>query len=273
MRPELPSLITMCAILQSEETHKRVMGTKVNSLTPNTENYAHFSSVKSGDNSQGNKEKDKKGSKFFCDHCKRPEHIKDQCWMLYPHLKPTTAKGGALDANLAVTPDDHAMHNKFEQLSKQMEFLMSRCTSGKALAAGPQGEVSNSAHHTGKAFALSTSHFSIIVDSDAFDNMFAFSNLLTTFSSKSNYPHVTMENGSVVSTNGFGIAQLFSKEIKVIIVPELKANLLSISKCTNQMDCNVIFTPQKVIFQERASGRMIGERKIVHGLYVVQLDF
>jgi GAG-pre-integrase domain len=36
------------------------------------------------------------------------------------------------------------------------------------------------------------------------------------------------------------------------------------------MDCNVIFTPQKVVFQDRTSGKKIGEGNLIDGLYVIK---
>lgn len=61
MRPELPSINTICSIIQSEETRKRVMGKglKVNNPSLNSENYAHLTSFKSDDHSKW-KGKDKK---------------------------------------------------------------------------------------------------------------------------------------------------------------------------------------------------------------------
>jgi hypothetical protein len=184
---------------------------------------------------------------------------KDRCWVLYPHLKPITVKGRGPEENLVVGSDDNIVHNKLEQLTKQMECLMTRCVTGKPSVVDSKGEVSNSVQHTCKMFALSTSHSSIIVDSGASDNIFTFGDLLSNFLSDSNYPHFTVVNGLVVPTNSSGIVHIFSKEIEVTVVPGLKTNMLSISKCTDQLGCNVLFTPQKVIFHDLTFGRMIGE--------------
>lgn len=147
---------------------------------------------------------------------------------------------------------------------------MKKCgTVGDSAHAGPSGE-SHIAQHTGKALAVSTSYSKIIVDSGATDNMFASCDLITNFQPKNDYPHVTVANGLVIPTNGSGTTRLFSKDIEVTIVPDLKANLLSVSKCTNQLGCNVLFTPQKVLFQDRISGKTIGEGHQVDGLYVIK---
>lgn len=145
--------------------------------------------------------------------------------------------------------------------------------SSDSTSAVTNGEVSNAIKHVGKNYVLSTSTSSyskIIVDSGATDNMFTSDKLLTNFQSVNAYPHVVVANGLQIPTNGSGRTQIFSKEIDVTVVPELKANLLSVSKCTNQWDCNVIFTPQKVVFQDRVSGMTIGEGRLIDGLYVIR---
>jgi Reverse transcriptase (RNA-dependent DNA polymerase)/Integrase core domain/gag-polypeptide of LTR copia-type/GAG-pre-integrase domain len=272
MRSELPSLNTVYAILQSEETRKKVMGRdhKVNSSYHNSENSAHFSSSKTGDNTKWSKGKDKKGNRPHCDHCNRSGHIKEKCWVLHPYLKP--ARSQPPEGYLAAQPENGSMQHKLDQLTKQIEYLMKSCApSADPTSAATNGEVSNAVKHVGKHCALSTSSYSkIIVDSGATDNMFVSNKLLTKWQSVNPYPHVVVANGLQIPTNGSGRAQIFSKETDVTVVPELKANLLSVSKCTNQWDCNIIFTPQKVVFQDRGSGMTIGEGRLIEGLYVIR---
>lgn len=236
------------------------MGHKVNSSHHNSENYAHFSSSKTGDNSKWNKGKDKRGNRPHCDHCNRSGHTKDRCYVLHPHLKP--ARNRPPEGYLAAQPENGNMHHKLEQMTKQIEYLMKNyAPSTDSTSAVTNGEVSNAIKHVGKNYVLSTSTSSyskIIVDSGATDNMFTSDKLLTKFQSVNAYPHVVVANGLQIPTNGSGRTRIFSKEIDVTVVPELKANLLSVSKCTNQWDCNVIFTPQKVVFQDRVSGMTIG---------------
>jgi hypothetical protein len=180
MRPELPSLNTVYAILQSEETRKKVMGRdqKVNNSLNNSENFAHFSS-RIGDNSKWSKEKDKKGSRPYYDHCNRSGHTKDKCWILYPHLKPTRNRPN--EANLRTKIEDSNLQLKLKRMTKQLEFLMKTCaTNGESSFAGPGGETSNVVKHIGNHIALSTALCSkIIVDSGATDNMFITNKILT----------------------------------------------------------------------------------------------
>jgi Integrase core domain/gag-polypeptide of LTR copia-type/GAG-pre-integrase domain len=272
MRSELPSLNVVCATIQREETRKRVMGTKVNNSSQTVDNFAHYSNSKSHDSNQGYKGKDKK--KFYCDHCNKNGHTKDRCWVLHPHLKPTRNRNG--EAHQAVAGGNDGVLKTLEQLTKQMNVLMKNCVPGSETKVAGNAEA-HSASCAGKDLILSTSvtNFTgsvskIVVDSGATDNMFSSNKLLTKLQPKTSYSHVTVANGVTIPTKGSGIARIFSKDIEVTVVPELKANLLSISKCTNQLDCNVIFTPQKVVFQDRTTGRKIGEGSLKEGLYVLE---
>jgi hypothetical protein len=103
-------------------------------------------------------------------------------------------------------------------------------TSSESTHAGQSGE-SHVAQHTGNA--LSTSPSQIIVDSEATDNMFTSSELSTNFQHGTSYPHVTVANGLVVPIKGIGTTSIFFQKTGVTVIPGLKANLLSISKCTN----------------------------------------
>jgi hypothetical protein len=176
MRPELPSLNTVYAILQSEETRKKVMGRdqKIN----NSENFVHFSS-RTGDNTKWNKGKDKKGNQLYCDHCNRSGHTNNRCWVLYPHLK--LAKNKPNEANLKAKHEDNNVQFELKQMTKQLEFLMKTCTgNAEPSFAGPGGETSNVVKHIGNHLALSIGSCSkIIVDSGATDNMFTTNRSLT----------------------------------------------------------------------------------------------
>jgi gag-polypeptide of LTR copia-type len=174
MRPELHSLITVCSIIQSEETRRRVMGkgSKVNSH--NSENYAHYSnSVNTGDgNRQLKGKKGKKGGKYHRDHCKNSGHSRDRCWVLFSHLKPTKFKAG--EALLAAQTESDQMQLKLDHLTKQVETLIRNGTATGSTSDSDPVEVTNIIKQHGKQLALSAiSDSYIIVDSGATDNIFS----------------------------------------------------------------------------------------------------
>jgi hypothetical protein len=60
----------------------------------------------------------------------------------------------------------------------------------------------------------------------------------------------------------------FSKSISNILhVKNYKSNLLSISKITNELNCEIIFTSDHVIFQEWITKNVFDEVFLQNGLY------
>jgi hypothetical protein len=80
--------------------------------------------------------------------------------------------------------------------------------------------------------------------------------------------HVTIANGNKMQIYGLGTTKLFSNDVnKILYLSTFNSNLLSISKITHDLNCNVIFSSNKVTFQERSTGKKIGERYFKNGLY------
>jgi hypothetical protein len=64
----------------------------------------------------------------------------------------------------------------------------------------------------------------------------------------------------------------FQKNISsVFYLPAFTSNLLSVSKITKELNCNVIFSPHNVIFQDIVTKRMIGEGKLDNELYYLDI--
>lgn len=62
---------------------------------------------------------------------------------------------------------------------------------------------------------------------------------------------------------------LVSATIKsdVLYVPSFPFQLLSVHKLIHTLNCEVIFTSHKVVFQDQITKQMIGERFFLNGLY------
>jgi Integrase core domain/GAG-pre-integrase domain len=275
MRAELPSFITVCAIIQGEKTRKRVMNSDNKVLIPsNTETSALYLSSKTG----WNKNKEKR-TKFNCEHCHRDGHTKDRCWVLHPHLKPAKFKNTEAKTVVHTENSTAAVGKNFQtqldHLNRQLQALMeshSKISETAGTSNSASAELVKAELNIGKCYALSSVHNSqIVVDTGATDNLFNSAQFLTNTSPTATYSQVIVANGTTIPTKGTGNTELFERKIDVVVVPDLKTNLLSISKCTNLWNCNVIFTPQKVVFQDRISGKKIGEGYLTDGLYVVNL--
>jgi Reverse transcriptase (RNA-dependent DNA polymerase)/Integrase core domain/gag-polypeptide of LTR copia-type/GAG-pre-integrase domain len=269
LRPELPSFGRVCSIIQSEEDRIRVMSSENKVASDLTENSA-LNTV-SNNRDRGDSGKGKEKTKFYCNHCRREGHSKERCWVLHPHLRPARSKpreANLCEANSSTTADQSttgsnaSMEAKFNELARQVQMLIQAQKS----ASGP--EVVNAVRTNGNILN-SNNQFKLVIDSGASDNMVFNDTGLIKFDKNCAHSHVLVANGHKIPTTGKGKISIFSKETDAIVVPELKSNLLSVSKCTNNWNCNIIFTPQKVIFQDRISGKMIGEGKLSEGLYVV----
>jgi Integrase core domain/GAG-pre-integrase domain len=137
---------------------------------------------------------------------------------------------------------------------------------------GPSTETGNLVKF-GNVLALSSVfNSSIIVDSGATDHMCSSSQLINDIQTRLDCPTVTVANGVQIPTMGTGSVNLFSWKIDVLIVPDLKTNLLSVSKCVKEWNCDIIFTLDKVIFQDRVTKKMSGEGKLRDGLYTLELN-
>lgn len=115
----------------------------------------------------------------------------------------------------------------------------------------------------GNVLALSSIYnSSIIVDSGATDHMCSSSQVVSDIQPGLDCQTVTVANGVKIPTMGTGSVNLFSRKTDVLVVPDLKTNLLSMSKCVKDWNCDIIFTLDKVMFQDRITKKMIGEGKL-----------
>lgn len=53
----------------------------------------------------------------------------------------------------------------------------------------------------------------------------------------------------------------------VLLAPTLSNNLLSISRITKHLDCSVIFSPSRCVFQDNRTKKTIGTGRERGGLY------
>jgi GAG-pre-integrase domain len=83
--------------------------------------------------------------------------------------------------------------------------------------------------------------------------------------------HVQVANGNKVKIEGLGTVKLLTKDVhNNLYLPAFNINLLSISKITQDLNCKVIFSLNKVIFQDQESGKKIGEGFLKNRLYYLK---
>ncbi|KAG8473962.1 hypothetical protein CXB51_033910 [Gossypium anomalum] len=122
--------------------------------------------------------------------------------------------------------------------------------------------------------ALTTTHKPIttswILDSGASDHMTGNLSLFHTYLPCNDHSRIRIADESYSPVAGMGTVRLtenFSLD-KVLHVPNLSYNLLSISKLTKDEKVLVEFSALGCVVQEQESGKMIGTTKVDDGLYV-----
>ena len=108
----------------------------------------------------------------------------------------------------------------------------------------------------------------LIVDSGASHHMISDTNLIKDIEPA--HGHVMIANGDRVAIKGIGNLNLFNKESKAFYMPEFTSNLLSVKKCTTDLQCKVIFSPNDVKFQDIESSKLIGKGITKGDLYMLE---
>ena len=96
---------------------------------------------------------------------------------------------------------------------------------------------------------------SLIIDSGASHHMIRDAKLITDV--KPALGSVVIANGNKIPIEGVGNLKLFDKESQAFYMPTFTSNLLSVKRVTNDLNCNVIFSPNDVYFQDIKTSKML----------------
>ena len=118
--------------------------------------------------------------------------------------------------------------------------------------------------------SISNSNFWII-DSGATDHMTNQKNNLHNFKAPAETQSVSVANGMNVQVMGQGRITFFNSKTDsaALYVPSFPFQLMSVGRVTNSLNCNVIFSPHDVIFQDRVTLKTIGRGHYLNGLYIL----
>ncbi|KAF8050836.1 hypothetical protein N665_1867s0001 [Sinapis alba] len=105
----------------------------------------------------------------------------------------------------------------------------------------------------------------IIIDSGASHHMISDRNLISDV--RPALGNVVIANGDRVRIEGIGNLKLFDKESTAFYMPSFASNLLFVKKATVDLNCQVVFRPNDVEFQDLKTGKVIGEGNSQGGLY------
>ena len=108
----------------------------------------------------------------------------------------------------------------------------------------------------------------IIIDSGATHHMISDRSLISDVRAATGC--VTIANGAQIPVEGMGNLKLFEKSSTALYLPQFTSNLISVKKATIDLDCQVVFRPNEVEFQDLKTGRVIGRGDSKHHLYHLQ---
>lgn len=242
-----PSTREAFSAVRHEESRRKVM------MGPQTEPLEEGSALSVRGYQQNYDNKQRKG-RPWCDHCKKPGHLKETCWKI--HGKPADWKprnsedqGNTSQVHKANSaPFTKEQIEMLQQLfSQQTQTSATACTAGKPMS-GPW-----------------------LIDSGATDHMTADETQFSTYKPNSSNALVRVANGSLSKVKGTG-SVILTKDItlqSVLHVPTLECNLISVSKITHDLHCEAKFSPNSCVFQGLNSKQMIGSARECLGLYIL----
>ena len=114
-----------------------------------------------------------------------------------------------------------------------------------------------------------------IIDLGAMDHMTGNEKLFSSYIPSSKNHIVKLADGSYSLVTGIETVTI-SPEISlqsILHVPKLSCNLISISKIAKDLGCMVNFSSTACVFQDKITGRMIGNAKESDGLYYFENIF
>lgn len=108
----------------------------------------------------------------------------------------------------------------------------------------------------------------MIIDSGASHHMIRAGRLISDI--KSALGSVVIANGDRIPIKGVRNLNLFDKESQAFYMHTFTSNLLSVKRATNDLNCNIIFSPNDVCFQDIETSKMLGKGVSKGELYFLE---
>ncbi|WZZ20679.1 hypothetical protein YC2023_122066 [Brassica napus] len=166
--------------------------------------------------------------------------------------------GYSFGASRIAYEDDHLIKELVERLEARDEYRNAHIARTDRM----HSSLSNLCHNAKRVYKP------LIVDSGASHHMISDENLIKDI--EPTHGHVMIANGDKIPIKGIGKLKLFNKESRAFYMPEFTSNLLYVKRCTNDLQCNVIFSPNDVKFQDIESSRLIGKGVTKGDLYMLE---
>jgi len=160
------------------------------------------------------------------------------------------------------------LHQLLTQTKIQKPVESSDINNNSVVSLAKQGKISHSLFSN----RLSTGVW--IIDTGDSDHRIGDIDTLSYYKPCKQNITVFMADGTRTFVQGTGIIHVVGLSLKsVLYVPNLRCNLLLMSKITEEKNCSVIFSSSHFVFQDIPSGRRIGKAEDKDGLYrISRLD-
>ncbi|PRQ17544.1 putative RNA-directed DNA polymerase [Rosa chinensis] len=184
-----------------------------------------------------------------CSYCNYVGHVRQTCWKLNPHLKPTRqdyrSKAKTATVQLVQEPDFYGVVGQDHHTTGRAIPTASFASRGKI------------------GMALKVSNFvgsdTWIIDSGASDHMTYDKTYFTELSSPP-VSYVTNANGEAFPVLGTGSIRITPtlQLHNVLYVTDLSHHLISVPQLNTESQCSITFYPMYVIFQDLLTRELIG---------------
>lgn len=204
-----------------------------------------------------------------CTHCNKDGHNRDGCFKRIGYLEWWPGKGTKREKTkpraACVESETSPMPGLTGEQYQQFLNLFARGAKTNASPAANMASVGPTANTTGNYDKRN----SWIVDSGATDHVTHMASILENRTKSAHELPVTIANGERIAVEGRGdyILKDGTKIKGVLHIPEFNCNLLSVSKISTDLQCEVTFFPDFFVMQGLTSRTLIGAGKCKDGLY------
>ena len=275
-KEKLPSLSEVFYSVRGEESRRAVML---------EDKPTEGSALVSGKGSFGKPSMKSNREERWCTYCKKSGHTKETCFKLHGKDKVLGRTGGfkgisqrranQTTSDSEIANEDPSVSQTKEEIPALSKSELERLRTLMDSFSKPSGTCSLTM--TGKNVSFLTFNSSgtedlWIIDSGATDHMTPHPSYFSSYSPLSGKHHITVANGTHTPVTGCGNVKIQpSLQLnKVLHVPKLSNNLVSIHKLTQDLNCAVTFFNSHCVFQDLATGRTIGVAKEQGGLYYLK---